>query len=155
MAKKKKSAFKIVDKTKPKDKISRESLVPPIRKMCFGFSHVTENNNFGLKGFSGTDKKADAYEDLLYKLKDWSSINAYDARMRGKKLGLERIPYAQLSKPMQSICDNTNIVSKDSTVCVFQFYNHLYRLICKEDINHSNLMHIIAFDLDFSAYNHG
>lgn len=146
---------KIVDTTKPKDKMSRGNLVHPIQKMCFGFSHVTENNNYGLKGFSGSDKKAEAYEDLLYKLKDWSGINVSDARMRGKKLGLERIPYTQLSKPMQSICDGTNIVSKDSTVCVFQFYNHQYRLICKEDINHSNLMHIIAFDLKFSAYDHG
>ena len=145
----------VKDSNKRKDFVSVEGHFPQVKKICFGFSHLTTNNHYGLKAFSQLSKKADTYEDLIRKFADWSTLNANEAKSRGKKLGLERIPYKQLSKAMKQICDGTQIVSKDSTVCVFQFHNHDYRLICKEDMIHSNIMHVIAFDLDFSAYNHG
>ena len=50
---------------------------------------------------------------------------------------------------------NIDIISGDSKVVIFQFCNHNYRLICKDDIMHPNLMYVIAFDFDYSAYNHG
>ncbi|MGO5337984.1 hypothetical protein ACTQZS_14490 [Bilifractor sp. LCP19S3_H10] len=142
---------KVKDNEKLNDKISRENHFPQVAKICFGFSHLTTNNDFGLKGFENKE----AYADLIGKLVDWSGINVSEARQRGKKLGLERIPYNQLSKPMQGICDNSNIVSKGGKVVVFQFYNHQYRLICKEDMIHANILHVLAFDFHFLAYNHG
>lgn len=147
-------AQRIRDNKIQSDKILR-SLVPQISHMCFGFSHVTSNRHYGIKQFSKTADEADTYESLFIKLADLSSIDVNEAKQRGKKLGLERIPYKQLSQPMRQICDASNLVSKDSNVCVFQFCNHNYRIICKEDIIHSNVMHVLAFDLDFSAYKHG
>ena len=38
---------------------------------------------------------------------------------------------------------------------VSRFYQNNYRLLCKSDLNHGNLLHIIAFDFDYSAYSHG
>lgn len=55
---------------------------------------------------------------------------------------------------MRDYLKNSEIITKDSKEAVFRFGNQQYRLICKDDLNHPNLMHIIAFDFDFSAYNH-
>ena len=119
----------VKDSNKRKDFVSVECHFPQVKKICFGFSHLTTNNHYGLKAFSQLSKKADTYEDLIRKFADWSTLNANEAKSRGKKLGLERIPYKQLSKAMKQICDGTQIVSKDSTVCVFQFHKHIPFLI--------------------------
>lgn len=144
-------AARIKDKPTSQEKVQ---LVKPIEKICFGFSHMTRNKNYSFDKVAVGDKIA-AYEALLGKLNDLCGININEARLRGKKLGAERIPYTQLSTSFQGVCDTSAIVSKDSNVVVFQFGNHNYRLICKDDINHSNLMHIIGFDFDFTAYDHG
>lgn len=123
--------------------------------MCFGFSHITSSNRYGLKGFGNQRDKASAYEDLIEKLQDLSSISVTEARDRGKQLGLEKIPYSMFDSSLQQICDGSGIVSKDSKLTIFRFYKNKYRLICKDDINHPNIMHILAFDFDFSAYSHG
>lgn len=147
--------MKIKDNHRKKDIITKETSIKPVLHVCFSFEHLTSNNNFGIKQVASMYDKGAAYEDLIQKLCDWGKCNANELKQRGKKLGLEKIPYSELTKPMKSICDNTQIVSKDSKICVFQFYNHNYRLLCKDDINHPNLMHVIAFDTQFSSYNHG
>lgn len=144
-------AAKIKDKPNSWEKVQ---LVQPIEKICFGFSHMTGNNNYSFNKVP-VGEKVEAYEALLEKLNDLCGININEARNRGKKLGAERIPYTQLSSSFQGVCDTSDVVSKDSKVVVFQFCNHKYRLICKDDIIHSNLMHIIGFDFDFTAYDHG
>ena len=88
-------------------------------------------------------------------MSELSQINTIEALQRGKKSGLEKIPVNQLSKSMQDICKGIDIISNDSKLIVFRFYNHNYRLICKDDIIHPNLMYVIAFDFDYSAYNQG
>ena len=147
------SRLKVKDNKKAPDKIQKKGL-QPLSKLCFSFDTVTQNKNYS---FKKVDKgsKVGAYEALLVKLNDLSSINAAEAHERGKIKGMEKIPYVQLSEGMQKICDGTGIVTKDSKVAVFRFCNQQYRMICKDDLIHSNLMHIIAFDFDYSAYDHG
>lgn len=149
-----KSNKRIRDNRKPDDTIYSHQ-TPPVSKMCFGFSHITSNNRYVLKGFGNQRDKADAFEDLIVRLKDLSSISATEARDRGKQLGLEKIPYSMCSTSLQQICDTSGIVSNDSKLTIFRFYQNNYRLICKDDINHPNIMHVLAFDFDFSAYSHG
>lgn len=143
---------KIKDQPNNREKVK---LVQPIEKICFGFSHMTRNKNYTFDNVAVGNKSA-AYEALLNKLNYLCRIDIGEAGRRGKKLGAERIEYKQLSASFQRVCDTSAIVSKDSKVVVFQFGKHNnYRLICKDDLNHSNLMHIIGFDFDFSAYDHG
>ena len=77
------------------------------------------------------------------------------AKASGKISGCEPIPYKSFSSNMQSILDHIDIVSRDSFLTVFRFGGNDYRLICKTDLQHPNILHVIAFDFDFSAYSHG
>ena len=115
---------------------------------------MTSNNRYGFKQIAVGDKIA-AYESLFSRLEELSRIDVVQAHNLGKIQGMEKIPYVQLSRSMQMICDGTRIVTRDSKIVVFRFCNQKYRLLCKDDITHPNLMYVIAFDFDFSAYNHG
>lgn len=144
---------KIKDNKRNQDKIQK---VPyePLSKLCFSFSHMTSNNRYSFKKVDAGNK-TNAYEKFIGKLAELSGIDVIEAHQLGKIRGMEKIPYKQLSESMKQICIDTGIVSKDSKVAVFRFNNQNYRMICKDDIMHPNLMHIIAFDFDFSAYDHG
>lgn len=143
--------MKIKDKPNNVDKVQLDK---PLEKLCFGFFYITQNNKYSFSSVP-VGEKNNAYQALVEKLIELSGMSINEAQLRGKKLGAERIPYAQLSDSFQSICDNSNIVSKDSKVVVFRFCKQQYRIICKDDINHPNLMHIIGFDFHFNAYDHG
>lgn len=142
-----------VKDNKGQDKVTKQEL-EPLSNMCFGFQHVTSNKNFSFKQLD-TREKAVAYDELFTRLNELSKINVTQAHNMGKISGMEKLPYSQLEQNMQQICDGTGIVTKDSKVVVFRFHNQKYRMICKDDIMHPNLMHVIAFDFGFSAYNHG
>lgn len=147
---------RLKDKTKQLDKISGKQQITRVPKICFGFEHVTTNKSHNFDIFTkDKSKKCTAYEALFELMNKLSQITATEAQNRGKKLGLEKIPVHQLSKQMQDICNGIDIISGDSKVVIFQFCNHNYRLICKDDVMHPNLMHVIAFDFNYSAYNHG
>lgn len=134
-----------------KDEISRSATFPQVPKMCFGFSYVSSNKHYGLTACG--ERKV--YEDLLVKLCELSHFSLSDAIRMNKQQGMEWIPYQELSKPMQQVCDHTSIVASDAKLIVFRFAKGKCRLICQKDDVHGNLMHIIAFDTDLSAYNHG
>ena len=143
-------------KTKKPEKISGKPQITQVTKICFSFEYVTTNKNYNFDIFTkDKSKKCTAYDALFERMSELSQINTIEALQRGKKSGLEKIPVNQLSKSMQDICKGIDIISNDSKLIVFRFYNHNYRLICKDDIIHPNLMYVIAFDFDYSAYNHG
>lgn len=96
-----------------------------------------------------------AHAALIERMRQLGQISIDEARARGKEAGSEHIPYKSLSKPMQGICDSIEIISKDSDLTVFRFQQNNFRILCKADMNHANLMYIIAFDFDYSAYDHG
>lgn len=146
-------AKKIKDKNK---KVVKEqiSMKGPTANMCFGFQYVTTNKQYR---FDKLDKsiKLNAYNGLFEKLEELSRMTPSQAHLLGKVKGMEKIPYKQLSDNLKKVCDGIDIITKDSKLAIFRFGNQGYRLICKDDIMQSNLMHVIAFDCDFSAYNHG
>jgi hypothetical protein len=145
--------LRVKDNKKSQDKVVKQEL-QPLSKLCFGFQYVTSNNNFCFKQLDSSEKII-AYDKFLSRLNELSQINAAEAHNLGKIRGMEKIPYSQLHKNMQQICDGTGIITKDSKIVVFRFNNQKYRLICKDDIMHPNLMHVIAFDFNYSAYDHG
>lgn len=144
----------IKDKSKV-DKVSVKSQVTRVPKICFGFEHLTTNSSYNFDYFAkDKSKKCIAYDELIIRLQELSQIDVVEARKRGKKLGFEKFSLKHFSKSIQQICSGIDIISSDSSLVVFQFCNHDFRLICKDDIMHPNLMYVIAFDFDFSAYNH-
>lgn len=132
------------------------SPLPPLDHIVFSLKYLTSNGTHGLAYF-GKDlrKSQSAHAALIERMRELCQITIAEARARGKISGSEHIPYKQLKKPMQGICDTVEIISKDSDLTVFRFQQNEYRILCKADLNHANLMHIIAFDFDFSAYDHG
>ena len=145
----------IKDKSQ-KVKVSGKPQVTQVPKICFGFKYLTTNSKYNFDVFAkDKSKKCLAYEELIKKMQYLSQFNVAESAMLGKKLGSESFPVNQFSKPIQEICKGVDIISGDSKLVVFQFCNHGYRLICKNDIMHANLMHVIAFDFNFSAYDHG
>lgn len=81
-----------------------------------------------------------------------SLSEAYD---KGKIAGCEKIPFKLLAAPMKLICQNTKIISGDSNLIIFRFFRQNYRILCRADHQHANLLYIVAFDFDFTAYDHG
>ena len=143
---------KVKDNKNIQDKIN---LVHPIEKICFSFEYLSDNKNYSMKRFKAGTEKSNVFDTLLDKLSELSKVSIKELQGQPKKSGFEKIPWSQLNLPLQQICDNINIITKDSKLTVFRFGNQKYRLLCKDDVNHSNLLYIIALDLDFSAYNHG
>lgn len=146
---------RIKDK-KQKDKVSGKPQITPVPKICFGFKYLTTNSHYNFDIFAkDKSKKCLAYEELISKMQFLSQINVAESAMLGKELGSESFPVSQFSKSIQEICKGVDIISGDSKLVVFRFCHKDYRLICKNDIMHANLMHVIAFDFDYSAYDHG
>lgn len=146
---------KINGPSRKKDEV-KVKIPEPIGNISFCFEHSTENRNHSFSYF-GNDmrNRCEAYESLYQKMTDLGQIDTTTAKLRGKISGSEPIPYKSLSKAMQMICDKTEIVGRDSYLSVFRFGQNKYRLLCKPDMNHPNLLHVIAFDFDYSAYDHG
>ena len=133
---------------------SKVSLVQPIEKICFSFAHFTSNKGYSMRFFKGGTEKANAFDALFDRLTELSQVSVKSIQGYPKESGFEKIPWNQLNTSVQQICDNVDVVSRDSKLTVFRFGSQKYRLLCKDDVIHSNLMYVIALDLDFSAYNH-
>ncbi len=143
-----------------KDKKSPDKIeIPktkPVEKISFNFKYITSNKTYGLKYFCGDCRNSEkALSELFNKLEELSKITLTDAKANGKIQGCEPLKYSKFNLSFQQIMDNTDIISKDSSLEVFRFCQNNYRLICKPDIIHTNLLYIIGFDFNYSAYNHG
>ena len=142
-------------KVKDNKQNGKISLAPQkaLEKLCFGFEFLSHNGHYGLKVLE-KNKNADACISLLEKLQELSKIDIVTAHAFGKKRGMEKIPIKQLNEDAQKVCLNSGIVTNDSKITIFRFGSQDYRIIGKDDVNTPNLIHIIGFDGDFSAYDH-
>lgn len=145
----------ITDKNRPKDKISINQ-VTRLSHISFSFKYLTSNKNYNFSYFKqDVRKRHDAYEMLFQRMKDLCRQDMISAKNNGKITGCEPIPCKQLSTALQTICKTIDIISNESFVSVFRFGQNNYRMLCKTDLNLPNLLHIIAFDFNYSAYDHG
>ena len=143
-------------------KARKDAIVPPttttplISNISFNFKYLTKNKAHNFAYFNGDMRKShDAYEALVERMQVLCCIDMNWAKQVGKIAGCEPIPYKALSSSMQMICDGIEIISKDSSLSVFRFSQNDYRLLCKTDLDHSNLLYVVGFDFDYSAYDHG
>ena len=130
--------------------------IKPLPHISFNLKYLTTNKSYCFKTLKGDVRKSEkAFSELFVKLCNISELTLDDAKARGKIQGCEPIPYFQFSKSFQQVMDGIDVISKDSTLSVFRFCQNDYRIICKTDVQHSNLLYIIGFDFDYSAYDHG
>lgn len=147
--------MKTKDKRRIVPKLSSDNLGRSPLNICFGFSYMSFDSSHGFEYFrKSASDKCKAYEHLHKRLYELSQITVTEARDRGKTAGLEKIPLKQMSNKIQSICIQENLATDETKLTVFRFGQQKYRIICKDDIYQPNLMHVIAFDFDYSAYNH-
>ena len=142
---------KLKDYQNEKEKV--KSSVQPISKVCFSFEHFTTNKSYNTNYFF---KKHDTkgYQSFVEKLKELSCKNYSELILLGKEKGFETINYSELKDNMKTLCKNTSVVSSDSKLTISRFCNQEYRILLKSDINHNNLLYVIALEMDYSAYNH-
>lgn len=120
------------------------------KKISVSFEYEISNTNYNPDGIRDNRRRLKFYEDFKSKLKNITGKTWMDFGQESKKTGYESIPYKQFVKNIQSSFRNVNIISPDSKLDIFRVADD-YRVIGKY-LN--GVYYIIAYDIDFSAYNH-
>ena len=123
----------------------------PIR---FSFQYFTDKKDYTFHGLK-TREQAEYALDFMDKLREWSKLTMLDLMMRDKKTGIESIPIKALSESLQNHMKECPIISEDSKIFILRFNQQKARILCKQDLQHSFILHVLALDLHFTAYNHG
>lgn len=142
-------------KEKNKQQKTVVSQKPSPEHIIFSLKHLSRNNTYGMPAIDNKANNEAVYKSLFEKMYEASAYHLAGLRMLGKIRGSEPIPLKQFSDSVQNILTSVPIIDKESKMDVMRFGSQNYRLICKSDPVHNNILHIIAFDLDFSAYDHG
>lgn len=116
------------------------------RRLSVSFEIITTNSKFNFNYFSSKmiREKAKAYDELHRLLAEIS--NSYFKKLinKIKNKGLEKLEDINF-KPCKQLYNDENIY-------VMRFNQQKYRLIF---ILRDNIVYIIGFDFNYSAYNHG
>lgn len=138
-------------KSAKKSKIILEKKEPEY--ISCSFRYLTTNKKYLISDHSKFKKnnkeKLKCYEELFYKLKEMQSMPWSEFMLMPKNIGQETINYSQMN-----IEPNNLTITKDSKVHSIRFCNQNYRIIGYKD-EKLPILHIIGFDLDYSAYDHG
>ena len=126
------------------------------KNIAFRFQYIPHNGNYSFEHFrKDFRRKLSAYEMLHDKFCELTSKTLNEVRQIGKVTGGEQVPLWQFSDGLQRSLKNIPHVSEDTKLTIFRFGNNNYRLICVEDAQTSHILYIVAFDFDFTAYDHG
>ena len=134
-----------------------ENIVESRPLVSFNFKYLTDNKKFNFDYFKDMRIRHDAYKTLCDRLQELSAYDVMTLRGMSKQQGCEAIPYSDFNDSFQAVLNKVEIVSKDSKLLIFRFNKGNYRIIVKSGIldKHENILHIIGFDFDYSAYDHG
>ncbi|MCI5892104.1 MAG: hypothetical protein MRZ66_01690 [Clostridiales bacterium] len=123
--------------------------------ISFSFNCITNNKKYNFEYFKNSKYEYNKMAaSLLEKLMLLSQYKWEQLIHSGRKnqLGFEDMQYGEIgfNTPREDFLS----LSKDSKVYVFRFNNNKMRMIsAKRD--KCPIIHIIGFDFDFSAYDHG
>jgi len=118
----------------------------------FCFKHITSNNRFNLDYFDKDRDREVASNALVEKIMQLSQHSFVELLNFGKGFSFETIPYEQFSIRLGITGKE---LSKETKLYVFRFKEQNYRVICFKSEIIPTLLHILAFDFNFSAYKHG
>ena len=129
--------------------ICNTSLYAPV----FCFKHITTNRHYNFHYYNSNKQyreKAESLESLLSRLHELSSTDWKALMTLEKKNGLETIPFGQMQFSPSSFT-----IGDDEKVYSFRFNKDKNRIICAKANDCRLTLHVVGFDFDFSAYNHG
>lgn len=92
---------------------------------------------------------------LFQKLEELSKLTIKDLQNRPRESGYEMIPLSELNFEIDNDIKQDLELSNDSKVIVFRFNKQDCRLITAKSPKCKNLLYVLAYDWNFSAYNHG
>lgn len=116
----------------------------------FDFKYLTKNKKYNFKYFDkNKNDKLKAYDNLMEKIVDISNYSTENFNLLNKEKGLETISINQLN-----FKSNGLEMSDDDKFISIRFNSSNYRLICIKSIHYKNVLHIIGFDFNHSAYKH-
>lgn len=137
---------------KPPVKVTVSKEIKPPKYVTFSFDRMLTKGDYSFEYFKkDTRGSSEAYRDLLDKFQKLSEITVLELMGQGKKQGFELLDVCMLADTIQNHCEN-NQITKDSKVAIFRFSSQKYRMICYMV---DNVFHVLAFDFNLSAYNHG
>lgn len=108
-----------------------------------------------------TKKSKEKCNDIIFalfqKLEELSKLRFVDLQNRPKESGYEMIPISELNFKIDNKIKQGLGLSNDSKVIVFRFNKQKCRLILAKSTKSqcTNLLYVLGYDWDFSAYNHG
>lgn len=121
----------------------------------FSFRAMTKNANYNLKKLSSGPDREITLLGLYKKLEELSSKSWRYWIQQPKTSGFETLPYDELFfKPNEEVLK----ITKDTNLFIFRFDTYLGngkgRIIGYKE-SPCSVLHIIGYDIDFSAYDHG
>lgn len=120
----------------------------------FSFKSLTANARYNLSKLPAGHEKVQVLDGLLAKLNELSNEPWVYWTQQPKNAGLETLTYDKLKFK----ANKGSVLTGDTTIYVFRFDTHLGvkkgRIIGYKE-SPCSVFHIIGYDLDFSAYDHG
>lgn len=117
----------------------------------FDFKYLTNNKAYNFKCFKNDkNNKLKTYENLINKIIEISNYSTKNFNLLSKEKGLETLYFYQLKFEPNGL----NLSNDDKFISI-RFNSNKYRIICIKSTNYKNVLHIIGFDFNHNAYNHG
>ena len=120
--------------------------------ISFSFDSIVDNKKFNFDFFKNDCRKeVDARKELLILLQTISNTIYLELANRSKTQlgGFETLEKGGLDIPIHSVA-----MTDDTKILCFRFSKQRYRMLGYLDGKYK-ILHIIGFDFNFTAYNHG
>ena len=126
-----------------------------LNKIMFSFEYSV-NSNYSIDFITKKSKSKcnDIIFELFKKLENISSMRFIDFQNMPKESGYEMIPIYELNFNIKADMMYNLGLSNDSKIIVFRFNKNKCRLLLCKSICCSNLLYVIGYDWNFSAYKH-
>jgi hypothetical protein len=116
----------------------------------FCFRYLTNNKNYNFNYFNTDNERNEVYRYLYEKIITMSNSSWREFFSKPKISGLETIEYKDFNFNVNKIN-----LSKDDKLISIRFANQKYRIIGQKSELNDCVFHVLGFDFDHSAYNHG
>lgn len=136
-------------KKRKNNNFSTLSEVQTLSYPVFCFKHLTTNKTYNFDYFKNPKDINEAKSIILDKLIETQSKTWLQLHQLDKRAGIETLSYGDIR-----VSANNYEILKDQNVYVFRLNSQKWRIIgIKSEIN-KDVLHIIGFDFNYSAYNH-
>lgn len=137
-----------IKEPKNNNKVSRKD--SDLNYPVFCFKYLTTNNKYNINFLKKSRDKQKAYGALFYKINELQTQKWEEIYMTNKEVGLETIKFNNIN-----FNPNNLKLTQDTKVISIRFKRGKYRIIGIKSSKNKDVFHVIGFDFNYSAYNHG